>query len=351
MSGYKREDAAHGYEKAVDAHPEDYAWSEWSVYPEYGVGGGDGGRFIYTPMDDPVRQLRTPPIGERRRYRPLSRPTAALFLEFARWPETEGMDTKPFETPRNEAAAKEWAEIHGVLGLSSSQAFTAFSAAPHAAKRFLGVYAVRERARNEGHGGLEETVKAFAEEAWLANMTLRLFEAATNPEGPDIDTIVGYMSGSENMDMPSERALHGGTPKDTRDWGLDVVEGIVEDRVRGRVWPIAVKDLTAQGSYGGHKQGWAFDSLLGAMWLQMMWLMLAARRCEWCGRALDIDSEQAVPSLIGAGFEGKRKPRSDMRFCDNNGDCRGKWNYHRGTGNSSKAARKKKRESRKSDAT
>src|SRR5215203_5263925 len=95
---YKHEDAKHVYEQAVDAHPKDYAWSEWHVYPEYKVGEHEGRKYIYAPMADPGRQLR-----ERRRYRPLSRPTAALFLEFAKWPETEGMDSKPLETERNEA--------------------------------------------------------------------------------------------------------------------------------------------------------------------------------------------------------------------------------------------------------
>lgn len=351
MTSYEREDAAHGYEKAVDAHPEDYAWSEWSVYSEYSIGEYEGNQFIYAPMTDPVRQLRTPPVGERRRYRPLSRPTAALFLEFARWPETEGMDRKPLGSKKNAAAAREWAEIHGVLGLDSSHGFAVFSKAPHAAMRFLGTYAIRQRTRNEGYGGFKETAEAFAKEAWLANLTLRLYEAATNPEGSDSDTIAAYMPGREIMGMPGERALHADTPESARRWALDVVEEVVEDRMRGRVWPISVRDYNAHGGYVGHKQGWAFDSLLGAMWLQMMWLMLAARRCEWCGTLLDIDSEQALDSAADSIPGGKRKPRSDMRFCDNNGHCRGKWNYHRGIGNSSKAARKKRRKSGDSDAT
>ena len=132
---YERKDAVRGYNLSVDAHPEDYAWSEWLVYPdEYEVGEHEGRKFIYAPMDDPEKQI----LG-RRRYRPLSRPTAALFLEFARWPETEDMDCKPFETERNEAAAKEWAEIHGVLGLSSAHGFTVFDAASDAIKYSLGV--------------------------------------------------------------------------------------------------------------------------------------------------------------------------------------------------------------------
>src|SRR5918997_457821 len=112
---YKPEDARRGYERAVDAHPEDYAWSEWLIYPEYKPDKHEGRRYIYAPMVDPVRQLHG-----RTRYKPLSRLTAVLFLQFAGWPETEGMDLKPLGSERNEAAALEWAHTNGVLGLGTS---------------------------------------------------------------------------------------------------------------------------------------------------------------------------------------------------------------------------------------
>src|SRR5215210_2681337 len=218
---YKHEDARHGYEQAVDAHPEDYAWSEWHIYSAYKIGEHEGRRYIYAPIADSERQLRG-----RTRYQPLSRPTAALFLEFARWPETEGMDIEPLGSARNEAATREWAEINGVLGLDSTQPFTVFDEASGAIEHSLGVHAIRPRHRNGGIGGLEETVEAFAREAWVANMALRLFEAATNPEGPDVDTIVGYMPDQQDgfgEDLPSVRQLHGVSRKHARSWALQVV--------------------------------------------------------------------------------------------------------------------------------
>lgn len=340
---YEHKDAASSYEQAVDVPPENYAWSEWFVYPDYDIGGGEGCKYVYAPMADRMRQLRG-----RRRYRPLSRPTAALFLEFARWPETEGMDLKPFESKKNAAAAREWAEINGVLGLDSSRPFAVFDKASHATIDYLGVRAVHSRTRNEGEGGREETVEAFAREAWLANMTLRLYEAATNPEGPDMETIVNYMTDEKEAladHLPSERQLHGKSPEHACSWALDVVEEIVEDRLRGHVWPLPVRDRNDRlYGYAGHKQGWAFDSLLGAMWLQMMWLMRGhVRRCQWCGKLLDMGVEEGIEDSTTVGAGGKRKPRSDRRFCDNSGRCKAKWNYHRGTGASSKEARRKNR--------
>jgi hypothetical protein len=54
---------------------------------------------------------------------------------------------------------------------------------------------------------------------------------------------------------------------------------------------------------------WEFDNLLGAMYLQMWWLMASAgdiTRCEFCGR---------IVSLARSHPEG-RKRRRDKRFCD-----------------------------------
>jgi hypothetical protein len=347
---YERKDAAHGHEQSVDAHPEDYPWNEWPVYPEYELGGHEGYRFVYSPireceeLTESEEQLRG-----TRRYRPLSRQTAALFLEFARWPEEEEMDLEPLGSRRNEAAALEWAGVNGVLGLDSSSQFEIFGEASEAIQHSLGIWgAVRPRTRNEGYGGPKETVEAFAREAWLANMTLRLYEAATQPEGPDLEAIVAYMPNRESLgdDPRNVRKPRGLSPEHARGWALSIVEEIVEDRLRGHVWPVPVKELGGRSDFVGHEQGWAFDSLLGAMWLQMMWLMLSrVRRCEWCGRLLDVDPEQGQGSQTARIADGRRKPRNDRRFCPSSGGvknkCKADWNYHRGTGKSSKEARRR----------
>ena len=64
---------------------------------------------------------------------------------------------------------------------------------------------------------------------------------------------------------------------------------------------------------------WSFDNLLGAMYLQMFWLMGSGAnttRCDWCGRFITLGK----PSP-----EAKKRP-SHKRFCDRY--CRQKWNYH-----------------------
>ncbi len=204
----------------------------------------------------------------------------------------------------------------------------------------VGPDGLRDRgSRSEALGGPRETVQRFTDEAWEAHMALRLYEAATNSEGIDLDTIVSFMPGeTDDWVGSSTRELHGSKPESSRRWALTVVEEIVERKVRGHCWPTPVP------SGSSHKQGWVFDSLLGAMWLQMLWLMLGQpRRCEYCGRLLDAGTNEDIESNAALIMGGKRKPRSDRRFCDNNGRCRQKWNYHHGTGKSSKNARKQAR--------
>lgn len=363
---HKDEEFAHGHEISVDAHPNDYAWSEWTVYPSYSyeVGEYEGRRFLYVYEDEAGKWFT-----DRRKpsYKPLSRQYAALFLEFARWPEEHSMDMKPLASSKNEAAAVAWAESYGLLGLTPP-GFEVWSGANDVIKHHLGMRGtIRRRTRNDAKGGLEDSVEAFAREAWIANTALRLYEAATKPEGPDMEVLEIFMPDRSGMDMPSIRDLYSRKPKSAQDWSLRIVSEIVEGKMRGRVWPIPVRD----GVSAGHSRGWAFDSLLGAMWLQMSWLMSGkAKRCEWCGELLNIDLEWAMslPKARQSGeatrsaghlakeaedmkYQRPRKPRSDRRFCKNNGRCKAAWNYHYGPGASSKSARKEKRESGDSDAT
>ena len=57
------------------------------------------------------------------------------------------------------------------------------------------------------------------------------------------------------------------------------------------------------------RAGWGFKNLLGAMYLQMYWLMAAGgtlRRCEHCGRIISLSRPRPE----------SRKRRQDKRFCD-----------------------------------
>jgi hypothetical protein len=341
-----RRDIAHGLDKSVEETPEFYAWTEWMVYLEYAIRGEQGRRY--------VEALSEPGQGGAYFYKPLSRPTASLFLEFARWPDEYGMDRQPLDSDKNAEAVKEWLPGRGVLGIPRPDLDSeVWGSSQDVLREFIGGRGEGVRlnrgAHNDGRGGIEETVERFAVEAWKANMVLRLYDAATRPTGPQTDTIVGLMPDrkeglGDGHYWPSVRDIHGKTPETARNWALDLVEEVVEDEIRGRCWPIPVR----RGD-GSHGQGWAFDSLLGAMWVQMMWLMLGqSRRCDWCGRVLDVDPEQdlrTTANVNDGGKIGRRKPPDHKRFCaDTGGRCRSNWNYNYGDGKSSKKARKEIRD-------
>jgi hypothetical protein len=66
-----------------------------------------------------------------------------------------------------------------------------------------------------------------------------------------------------------------------------------------------------EGSHdpSGVTANWNFMSLLGAMYLQMYWLMAAGSeltRCEYCGRLIS----------LARLYPESRKRRRDKRFCD-----------------------------------
>lgn len=336
---YKREDMMRGHGIVVEIEQERLPWASWYIWPDYEIFGHGADRYLLAPESSDQLEGRD-------RYYPLSRRFSDLFLRFARWPEKHAMTEAPLDSEENERAAYEWAKGYGVLGVDP----------PEIEDRGLSLGAATFR--NGGRGGPEETITRFADEAWQAHRVLRLFEAATDPDGPDVAALAALMPDrdrtrtnhrgekrpvgdwtnhrGENRTIPTVRELHGQEPWAARGWALDVVEETVERKVRGRCWPVPVRGAGSPGQgvpdRGGasHAQGWAFENLLGVMWLQMMFLMIGQpRRCEWCGKVLPENA------------------RRGARFCqNNNGACKSKWNYHHGDGKSSKAGKERARQSR-----
>jgi hypothetical protein len=288
---------------------------EWVIYPEYEIELRKRQKYIRAPLT--AGQLRG-----GRRYRPLSESYAGLFLEFAGWPEKFNMSLRAPESENNEKAALAWARKYGVLGVNRPD-LPILDPSTSALRSYLGRPSpgfVAQGRKNTGRGGHpEESVVRFTDEALIARLALRLYDAATSHAIPDVSTIVKFMGKNRNeLDYPSIQEIHGYTPESARGWALEEVERIVQRQVAGRCYP------TLFGDPGSYEQGWAFDSLLGAMWLQMLWYMTGQTpRCKSCHKVL----------------EGKR--RSDSAYCD--AQCRSNWNYHNGIGKSSKHERKKRR--------
>jgi hypothetical protein len=317
MSEYQKKAFEEGLSQAGD---ERLRPGEWVVYPEYEIESWEEQKYIKAPLT--AEQLKGV-----RRYRPLSEPYAGLFLEFADWPEKFYMSLRTPESKNNEKAALAWVRKYGVLGVNPP-GVTILDSSTSALHGYLGRPSLgfdAQARQNTGRGGwYEESVVRFTDEALIARMALRLYDAATSPAIPDVSTIAKFMGKRRNelgneLDYPSIQEIHGRTPEAAKDWALDVVERFVQRQVAGRCHP------TLFGDPGSYEQGWAFDSLLGALWLQMLWYMTGQTpRCKSCLKVL------------------KGKRRSDSAYCD--AQCRSNWNYHHGIGKSSKHERKKGQE-------
>lgn len=350
MEEITREDMSQSSDRAVE---ETLRLGRWRQYKHYKIVERAGARYVYAP---PARDGE---INEWNSLYPLARHSADQFLQFARWVEDPGMD-KDLDTPRNAEAAIQWAETFGVLGLNDAD-MSAMSVSEMSSDAvtadYLGIagypYSAGWDRKNSGHGGMpNESVHNFAFLAWEAHIALRLHEALVED---DLATIRSFMSTIDRGEPRirgffwTERDMYGEDPKQTRIWASGVVGGAVRRKVQNDCYP------TLQPDGGVYRQGWGFRSLLGAMWLQMMWLVTGeVRRCEWCHRTIaleEVEQSGAAPGRAG----GKRKTRSNRRFCPSRDGvkdkCKADWNYHRGTGKSSKDARKEERQHRKKSNT
>lgn len=241
---------------------------------------------------------------EGRVYRPLT-DTPALFLEFASLPEDPGLDDEP-DTQHNAQTAREWAETYGTLGLTAAQS--------------------RHREGTSTRGGSSDTVAAFVSEARIANQTLRLWEAATARDGPDLDAIHTF---ARQHYRPHVVKFFTDTPERSREFALSEAAKAVQEKVGGSVYP------SLYGHLDDLKQGWDFTNLLGAMWMQMFWVLIdpsRARRCErpGCERVVYHEQPESGEPPADPGFErNARLPyntRKDKKFCSDK--CRNSHYYH-----------------------
>jgi hypothetical protein len=278
--------------------------------------------------------------------------TPELFLEFARLADDGGLDAE-LGADKNADVALSWAETYGVLGLTPTQgqelskpAFDLF----HGGGERLSILDPRDPERpqvvadgtvesvlkvadittqhihgqrRDVQGGQNDTVEAFALEAWTANTALRLYEAASRDAGPKTDTILRLW---ESM-APSSGSMPPASPDEAKTWALVWVKEATLSRIRGYVYPQLYE------ADQGFVQGMRFESLLDAMWLEMLWLLTAGnnvRRCAYFGCRKVITFER--PDQLekpGTNKNSRRKyrPRVDKEHC--NHKCVANASYHR----------------------
>jgi hypothetical protein len=182
-----------------------------------------------------------------------------LFFKFARLADDDGLSPasrlEDLDTEKNAQAAYDWVDEWGVLGLTPEES--------------------EGRVYYSTLGGQGDTVVRFAEEAWAANAVLRLYEAATREEGgPDIEAMLEIMKYGEVS--PRGQRYITQTPERARGWALETAAQWTQKRVARYCYPAL---------YHRHNhfvQGSGFSNLLGALWLEMFWVLLSdeTRRCE-----------------------------------------------------------------------
>ena len=212
-----------------------------------------------------------------RSYRPLQE-TPDLFLRFARL----------HQEPDFDKAALVWSRKYGVPGGTSSTKIPS------------------------GHRPDFMSIKGFREEVTKAWLILRMYEAALNRDPRDIQVLLAdYRNEETNYFWSME--INEESPFGPYENELQLALFGAIDEVESEVDWLCSEWLVVEGdrriadpSRVRFLQG--FRNLLGAMYLQMYWLISSgdAARCEHCHQIIS----------LGRTHPEGRKRRRDKRFCD-----------------------------------
>jgi hypothetical protein len=292
--------------------------SSWPVYKDFEIVEEEGRLYIYAPLRPPERQegaiiqIGQPDLNRDRTYSPL-RDVTDLFLRFVSlMPRRPVSEEEILSEEDILDRMLEWVKHYGVLG---SHAQTDIGPA--------------DNPRTLAYSAQPDRIQSFLE-FWRALQEaascLRLYEAATANQGlGDEGELASVLSKQDRKNK---------TLAQQRELAFIRAQFIVHAHITSECYPVLSRQLrrTPNNIYetAGFFQGWGFRSLLGAMYLQMMWLMTAAsnvKRCEGpdCIHIITFDPPESPISTV-KGARGKYRTRSDKRFCSRN--CKQKWRYH-----------------------
>jgi hypothetical protein len=169
-----------------------------------------------------------------------------------------------------------------------------------------------------------DSVARFAVAAGEVMACLRAYEIVTKKEESlDLDALEGY------LELLPAKALRPWERRagEERRWWLDGIGHVVQDRLIAHCYPKLnhYRDGRFALSYG-------FKNLLGAIWLQMAWLLSAedgVRRCKLrtCFKVITFEPGEQVPLEAPKGARGKPKTYGNKVFCDHN--CAAKYSYRK----------------------
>jgi hypothetical protein len=335
---FKPPDFSRSSEEAVKA---DFRMGRWRVFERYEVRESDQnliawGKYDVRPDERGVTARAIIPedvydpglayvyvpytsLDYHEDYRPLI-DTPALFLEFARL--------------ADEAITREvwldWVQRYGVLGLGLHDPRMASPrmASPRKASPTKVLSMDTSVCEIGGYG---ETYRNFIREASKANWVLKLYEYARSPKEPGEGRTCParfQVQGDDEWYEPLTEP-EASDPAELKKWALDTVRFEVNLYMR-QSFPVLYPS-------NGERQsvlGWDFSSLLGAMYLQMAWLISAkGEEVRWCKMPGCTNvfafkpPEQGVP--VGMQKNDRSmgyRTRKDKEFCSDR--CKGHYHYH-----------------------
>jgi hypothetical protein len=240
----------------------------WTVYGEYEMVGG-----------------HVEGLGAGRVYRPL-RDYPALFAEFARFEIHDDPD-------RQAEAALAWARRYGVLGSEYEPPLRPTTVILLPERSDL---TVRSTSRQR------DSVEAFVRESRIAADVLALYKAAKAPNAqsarkwpaePGPPKKIRNREVIEGMDAYEIYRPEGGDESASgfwTEWGLAVCADITQSYVSEYCRPMMYR------RDGHFERGFAFVNLLGALWLQMYWMLTATDDEVHCHNSRCPDPDFVLPS-------------------------------------------------------
>jgi hypothetical protein len=289
--------------------------SKWPVYKDYCIEtdseSGESYVAAYISLFEPVAgqdagqgtktyRGREPEQAAIHNYTPLGKPE--LIVELANWADDA-------ITPES---ALSWAEIYGLLAPSTVQ---------RAADGLPGLAFI-------------ESVSDFARAAGEVRTCLRTYEALKREEDWTLEELSSEVSPlPADVIKPWERKQG-----HERAWLFGVLGRMTQTRLLEHCYPRL--NIYTRGGYptGKFMLSWGFNSLLGAIWLQMAWLLelwgdpSSVRFCRLQDCRRVITFEPGKPSYeVSNPKRGEYKTRSDRVFCKGRA-CKQKYNYRKKAG-------------------
>lgn len=211
-------------------------------------------------------------------------------------------------------AVLDWAQIYGILGLPGEYVLEAQDRPM--TSRVIG-------------NGRRENVARFAEAAEDIGACLRIYEAATADEDPDLKEVLPSADTLSRWGVMSWPGCAGGE----RTWLLSVLADVVQTRLEEHCFLQLTNGALSSIPSGRFGFGPGFKNLFGAAWIQMAWLLSSdsVKRCRLPDCARVISFEPGEPAAgIERNLRGRYRTRSDKRYCSVN--CRVKYNQRKKAG-------------------